>query len=137
MKNVLPCVFMLIGILGCAAVRPKNEQPATPKPANNPVKKLSADVELTPAGVSIKNTDREDFPGLRVRFNLNQSGSDDGEALSGAVPVGKTIVIPYSEFTVGTTRFDIRKTKILTVVLKTDDGSLKVFLCPGRKCQPS
>ena len=49
---------------------------------------------------------------------------------------GKPSGIPYEEFTVGTTRFDRRRTKILTVYVESGNGSSKMFICPGPICRP-
>lgn len=90
-----------------------------------------------PTGVRIKNIDNTDFGTVTVKLNLRNMGGDDGEANAGSLERGRSVTIPYGEFTVGTERFSPSKTKILTVFVKNNVGSTKLFLCPSRKCQPS
>lgn len=81
-----------------------------------------------------------DFDELTLKLNLKDLGSDDGRATVPSIPPGKTVTIPYRDFTVGTTRFDPAKTVILTVMLRLGEagtGPSKLFLCPGKVCQPA
>jgi len=136
MIKLLPLVIILAVVLACGGSRSATP-PAPPEsttPSVNP--KLSADVSLTGKGIVVKNTDSIDFPSMTLKINLKDWGSDDGRIDVGGLVKGKSITIPYSEFTVGTARFDLRKTKILTVYVKSGSGSAKLFLCAGAKCRP-
>lgn len=129
-------LILFFVVLACAGSNnSKRESPQ--KSYETPDRKLQAQVQLSKVGVIVKNTDSIDFPSLKLKLNLAQTGSDDGRADIGALPQGKTVTIPYGEFTVGTTRFNPRVTKILTIYLKSGDGSYKLFLCPGTMCQPA
>lgn len=136
-------VILLCVVLGCAgrSLRSIEQKPvakASPKPnISVPEPELQADVELTTIGVKVTNTDSSDFGSLTLKLNLKNLGSDDGRASVGGLAKGKSMVIPYGEFTTGTTRFKIGDTKILTVFVKTSGGMSKLFLCPGSKCQPA
>ncbi len=133
MKNLLPLIILLAVVLGCNAPRSSSTAAtATPTPVS---RKLSAHVELTQRGIIVKNTDTVDFPSVAMKLNLKNWGSDDGQASAGTLPQGKTITVPYGEFTVDTTRFDPRKTKIMTVYVKAGDGAARLFLCASRVCQ--
>ena len=125
--------IVLIVILGCAK---SNRESINTSPTPAP-RKLSAEVSLLPSGVLLKNTDSTDWPAVTVKLNLKEIGSNDGVADLGSLEKGKSITIPYGDFTVGTARFNLAKTKILTVYIKSGDGSSKLFLCPGTRCQPS
>lgn len=91
-------------------------------------------MQLSGRGIVIKNTDTADWPSVTMKVNLTQWGSDDGRADIGPVAMGRAVTVPYGEFTVGTKRFSPRETKILTIYVKSGDGSAKLFLCPGTTC---
>jgi hypothetical protein len=135
MKIILPLAFLFMVALGCAP-RDYTREPYSPPQTEAPPKKLAADVEMTQTGIKITNTDSVDFPSLSMKLNLRDAGGDDGRAEAGALAKGKSVTIPYRDFTAGTTRFDRNKTAILTIYVKSGDGSAKLFLCPGRKCVP-
>jgi len=128
-------LVLLVVILGCS--NRNNPSTSNSKKDPPPPRKLQAEVKLTRSGVSVKNTDSIDFPSLTLKLNLANSGGDDGRTELGSLPKGETVTIPYGEFTVGTTRFNSGKTKILTIFIKSGDGSSKLFLCPGSVCQPA
>ncbi len=134
MKNSLAVFLILLAVvIGCSKGNTSSSPPKTdPKPRN-----LQAEVKLAKNGVTVKNTDSVDFPSMTLKLNLANMGSDDGRAELGALAKGQTVTIPYGEFTVGTTRFNPVKTKILTIFVKSGDGSSKLFLCPGSVCQPA
>jgi hypothetical protein len=137
MKIFIPLFILLVVIMACTAPH-SDESVSQSTPAKEPPPKtLSADVRLSTTGVVIKNIDSVDFSSVTIKLNLTQWGSDDGRADIRSVLQGKTVTVPYGEFTVGTTRMDPRKTKILTVFIKNGNGSSKLFLCPGSICQPA
>jgi len=129
-------LLVVVFAASCRFPLAEQQNAATPKKDDTP-RKLLADVRLTAKGVSVKNTDVADFPSVTLKLNMTQFGGNDGEAGGWPIAKGKEMTIPYSEFTVGTTRFDLRKTKILTIYLKGGDGSAKLFLCPGTTCVPA
>lgn len=131
-KIAFPVMVLIVAVLGCAAPRQSGEQ-RTPTPTPR-ASKLEAEVGLSERGVLIRNVDTFDFD-LKAKINLRQTGGDDGEAFA-TVPKGKTVTIPYGEFTVDTARFSPARTKILTIFLKSGDAS-RLFLCPGAKCVPA
>ena len=133
----LPFIILLFVVLACTGTKRAAKTPEPVKPTPTTDRKLQADVQLSNAGVTVTNTDIADFPALTLKFNLTQLGGNDGEANVGGLMKGKSITIPYGEFTTGTTRFNPRTTKILTIYVKGGDGSAKLFLCPGTRCQPS
>ena len=133
MKILLPLAFLVLVGLACSGG--SNQSQSKSKPDEK--RKINADVSLSTAGVVIKNNEAADLPEITVKLNLAQTGSDDGRAYASSLPAGKTVTLPYSEFTSGTARFDIRKTKVLTVYVKSGDDAAKLFLCPGVKCQPA
>ncbi len=130
--KILPLMLLLIVILACSQSQQSTKPTATPAKVEQ--RTLRAAVELTPRGVKISNTDTVDFTSVNAEFNMNQWGRNDGETSGGPVPQGKSVTIPYETFTVGTTRFNIRKTKILTVYVKDPTAGSKLFLCPGSRC---
>ena len=106
------------------------------------MRRIQAQVSLSPSGVTVKNTDTVAFPSVTLILNMKETGGDSGRAIAGDIPAGKTITVPYGEFTDNDAkRFNIYNTKIYTVVIKTPvepaNPSYKVFLCPSRICQPS
>lgn len=130
----LPALILLAVVLGCSGPRAVEQSKASPTPGD---RKLSADVRLSQKGVTVKNTDSTDFPSMTLKLNLKNWGSDDGRVDIGGLAVGKSITIPYGEFTVGTTRFSPQATKIMTIYVKSGDGASKLFVCPGPICQPA
>ena len=134
LKTLLPFLVLMIVALGCGGSAARQESQTIPTPT--PDHKLMAEVSLGTRGITVRNIDTMDFPSVDLTLNIKQLGSNDGEGSSGRIAKGESVVIPYSEFTVGTTRFDFSKTKILTVYLDSSVGK-KLFLCPGVKCQPA
>ena len=136
----LALLALLTAILACGGggsqtKRAELTPEATPEETTLPV---HAAVEMTTAGVHITNTDSTDFPPLTVKLNMNKWGSDDGRSTIPSIPKGKAITIPYRDFTVGTKRFDRNSTVILTIYLDSDyRARSKLFLCPGKICQPA
>jgi hypothetical protein len=94
---------------------------------------LRADVRLTPTGVSVTNTDDEVFSGLEVKLNLTDFGWHDGVTWAGNIAKKQTFVVPYDSFAFRDKKFDPKKTKIMTVYLKSGDRA-KLFLCPSSTC---
>lgn len=132
MKNALPVLILLAVVLGCGGSRQKTSVPKDDTP-----RKLSADVSITGKGIKITNTDAADFPSMTLKLNLKDLGGDDGRVDGVSLAKGKTITVPYSEFTVGTQRFNPQHTKIMTVYLKSGDGSAKLFICTSSHCEPA
>jgi hypothetical protein len=135
--KTLPIVILILiaAVLGCKPPQSSQSAPSpTPTPAD---RKLQADVSLTSRGISVTNRDIADWPSLKLKINLRNTGMDDGVANVGGIDRGKTAVIPYGEFTVDTARFDPARTRIMSVYIKSGDGAYKLFLCPGKKCVPA
>lgn len=80
------------------------------------------------------NTGDDEIPPMRIKLNMTQLGSTDGIAEAPRLAKGKTLVVPYAEFTVGSTRFDPSRTKISTVYINASDQGRSLFICPGTAC---
>lgn len=136
--GIASLIITVATILAILDIRQSGSAPAAATPTPTPAaSNIAAHVQITNAGVLVTNTGSVDFPSLTLKLNMNKWGNDDGQSSIGGLAKGRSVTIPYGKFTVGTKRFDIRTTEILTVYVKSGDGSSKLFLCPGTICQPA
>jgi hypothetical protein len=132
--RLLPVLILLFVCLACSQSTRRAETTAEPTPAT---KRLSATVEMTGSGLKVTNEESSDLYDVTLKLNMTQWGGDDGRAHVGTINKGKSVTIPYRDFTVGTKRFNPNETVILTVYVKNGEDRSKLFLCPGRMCQPA
>lgn len=134
--KLLPLWIIILAVaLGCAGGNRTSTPPK--KESATKTRDLSAEVSLSNAGVIIKNTDADDIPSITMKLNMKDFGGNDGVASIGDLPKGRSVTVPYGKFTVGTKRFKIEDTEILTIYVKSSNGASKLFICPGTRCQPA
>lgn len=125
MKRSILIASFIICILGCNPNRPISSSTANERARQN-APRINPEVRLIPEGVSVKNQDTFFYGATKLVLNMTEWGGGPVAYFAGLAP-GRSVVVPYREFSEGTERFNYFKTKILTVVVRAEINGQKTY----------